>query len=157
MRGRLRFTTHLEAMEVISRNLCWGCHLCTLSWLHNNSLVPPRKELIHFSGTPIFVTVLKETPPDQCTVYDCSPTGLHIFAYFKSCCLRACLLINPELELIWHLSLEQRKILTQPQQLGPIKNKAGCLDNHRGSRDNQELGKAWTIGFISYPRLLFQA
>lgn len=157
LRGRLRFTTYLEAMEMLSRNLGWGCHVCTLSWLHNNWLVPPRKKLIHFPGTPIFVTVFKGTPPDQCTVCDSSPTRLHIFAYFKGCCLRVCLLISPELGLLSHLCFEQQQISTQLQQVGPIKNKSGCLDNHRDSRDNQELGKGWTIGFISYPSLLFQA
>ena len=45
-----------------------------------------------------------------------------------------------------------------PQILWSIKNKIGCLENHKSLRNNQDLGKGWTIRFILYeatsPRLV---
>ena len=36
------------------------------------------------------------------------------------------------------LPLEHQQVLAHHQQWGPIKNKSGCLENHKGLRDNQE-------------------
>ena len=32
--------------------------------------------------------------------------------------------------------------------MGPTKNKVGYLNNHKGSRDNQDLGQGWTIHLL---------
>lgn len=40
------------------------------------------------------------------------------------------------------LKLEHHEILAYPPQLGPIRNKSSCWNNHKGSRNNQELGPA---------------
>lgn len=69
-----------------------GCHLYVLPLTHYVSPVSLKKELIHLSRALIFMTATQGKPPD-CRVlvtsgaYDCGPTGLDIFAYFKSCCL----------------------------------------------------------------------
>ena len=42
------------------------------------------------------------------------------------------------------------QVLVHSQILGVITNKIGCLDNNKGSKDNQELGNSWTIRFLSY-------
>lgn len=61
--------------------------------------VSPRKELIDSPGASIFVTAVQGVPPDYLALgasgsYACGLIALHIFACFKSCCLRIWLLIS---------------------------------------------------------------
>ena len=113
------------------------CHSCS----HYHSLGSPRKELIQSSGDPNLVTVAQETSPNHLAlgasrvcVY--SRTGIYFFAFLKSCCLRLWLptSLNPRATEI--LPFRTLSDLGHPEILGAIKNKIGCMDNHKGLRDN---------------------
>ena len=104
----------------------------------------PKKKLIHSSGALIFSTAAQGTPPDH------SSRGLYISACFKSCCLMVWLPNLPECRYwLTYAPSEQGQVLTHTQLLGMIKNKIGCVDSHKGWRDNEKLGMGWTIRFIS--------
>lgn len=73
-------------------------NLCILPLPHYSTLVSPRKKNIHSSGALIFVTATQATSPDFLVlvasgVYNCAPTGLYIFVFLKSFCLRVWLSI----------------------------------------------------------------
>ena len=104
----------------------------------------PEKELIHSSKALIFATVAQESPPDH------SSRGLYISVCFKSCCLKVWLPILPESRCwLTYAPSKQGWVLTYTQLLGMIKNKIGCMDSHKGWRDNEKLEMGWTIRFIS--------
>lgn len=88
-------------------------------------------------------------------VYDCSPRGLYIFTQFKSCYLIVWLpgSLNLGAEITPVGILTGTRTLST---LGPIKNKSSYWDNHKGSRNNQELWPGLKIGLISYIRTLPQ-
>ena len=48
------------------------------------------------------------------------------------------------------------QVLEHSQILGTTKNKDCSLDNHKGLRDNPELGSDWLTSFISYKRAVCQ-
>lgn len=153
-----RFGTHLEAMKVFSGNTGWWIHFCTSPLPLYRSPVSPRKKLILLSGTLTFATVAQGTPSDGLALgtsrlYACGPKGQHIFAFCKSCCLEVWLPISLNIGAEWDPPpLEHWLVLEHPQLLGAIDNKTGCLDNHKGFRDNEEPGQGWMLRFISYTR-----
>lgn len=89
-------------------------------------------------------------------VYTCSPIVLYIFAYFKTSCLKVWLPISLNLGSDWGPPLWTLTGLANPQLLGITKNKINCLNNHKDSSNNQELGQGWVIRFIFYTRPLLQ-
>lgn len=132
------FTTHLEATEMLSGNVGQG-----MSFLHNLSASTAHhrfsEQLIHLYGALIFALTHRICPRspslEASRIYNCCSTGLYIFTYFKSCCLRVWFPITlkwgnevlpeiPPLETLTGLGI--------PSTTGAIKNKSGCLDNHKG-------------------------
>lgn len=72
-----------------------GHHLYALPLSHYSLTISARLECIHFSVAPSFATVISRSPAlGGQQGLPCGPTGLYIFAYFKSCFLRVWLLIR---------------------------------------------------------------
>lgn len=46
--------------------------------------------------------------------------------------------------------------MAHPRLLGDIKNIIGCVDSHKGLRDNKEIRKGETPRFISYTKPFLQ-
>lgn len=87
-------------------------------------------------------------------VYNCGPTGLYLFAYFKKCCLRVWLPICLKLgtKCVSFPSITDWQVLVHPQNKEHIKNKSGYLDNQKGSRDNQKVEQGWMRCFTTFTR-----
>lgn len=134
--------------------------ISTLPWPHQSSPIPPTKQLIHTSKAIIFAAVTQRTLLDLLVW---SRQGLwfrysrlYICTYFESFCLRIWLIISLKLGIDWDFSLwSPNRFLAHPQNLGPIKDKTGYLDNHKILRSNQKRGRGW-IKFISYTKSLLQ-
>ena len=155
LREDIRFTMHLEATEVLLGNVSLRMpSLCSpLAFLQLARTSQKRAYTLVWS--PDFCNyhqgVTSSLPDLEASrVYNCSPRELNIFAYFKS--FREGLVSNHPETGCWlkSLPLEHGEVLAHPWQLGPIKNISRCLDNHKGSRDNWELGQGWMIWFIFY-------
>ena len=111
--------------------------LCAFPLPCSFSLASSRKVLIPLSDALTFVAAARGHL--YITWFWCpagfmliGPTGLCIFAYFKSSCPRLCFLIG----LILGAEISPFGTLTglgTPSQLGVMKNKIGCLDNHKDS------------------------
>lgn len=134
------------------------CHLHALLLLHTRAPVSPGGKLFPVPGALIFAADFHKTPPDcpalvGSRAYACSPTGLYIPVYFKRCYLRVWLPISLNLS---SSSLGHWQILAGPRLLGAIKKKISFLNNHKGLRDDQELGLGWRIRLISYTSPLLQ-
>lgn len=86
-----KFATYLEATEMLSGNVGQG-----MSFLHNLSASTAHhrfsEQLIHLYGALIFALTHRICPRspslEASRIYNCCSTGLYIFTYFKSCCLR---------------------------------------------------------------------
>ena len=103
-----RFATHLEATEVHSGNVGWG----------TPSLYFPSASL-QLAGTSQKRAYILIWSPNFCKccpgntwshgleasrIYDCCPTGVHILAYFKCCCLAVWFPISLKLGADWDSS-----------------------------------------------------
>lgn len=136
-----------------------GGHLDVLPLPSTSLLVSPRKELIHLSGAPIFLTATQETPPALLALvaskaYTCGPPRRYIYlAYLKKLMPEG--LACSQLESrCWDPPSATLTDLAHPKLLGTIKKIIGWLDKQDGL--NKELGEGWTIRFISYTRPLLQ-
>lgn len=105
-----------------------GHQLCTLPLPHFRSLVSPGKELVHLSGTLIFVTIAQGTPLDHLALV-ASATYVYSPAYFKSCLPEGLSPTHPESRCWRRTSPLNTDRSCTPQLLGITKR---CyLDNHK--------------------------
>lgn len=162
MRDRIQVCQNLEAYGAILKEPRQGHHLCILLWpCYSTCQYLPERSIhtylklwvLHLSPKGYQMTCLETS-----RIYNCSTTGvyIYIFANFKSCCLTVWLPIPETRCWLRSLSLEHCQVLAHPQQMVPAKNKWGCLDNCKDSRDNQEPGYGWKRRFISYIRPSFK-
>lgn len=136
-RGRFRWTTHLEAKEVLTQSTGQGKPpLC--SPLEELQLArTSQKGVQALVWIPEFFPAITEEVTSNSSgleasrAYHCSPTGLYIFAYYESCYLRVYIPISLKLCNNRSHSLQHLQVLAAPQQLGPIKNKPEWLGNPR--------------------------
>lgn len=98
-----------------------GYYHFTLPLPHDSLPTSPRKELIHQSGAfLLFLWLLPKGPSrspglEATRAYACGPTGLCMFAHFKSCCLRFWFPLNLNLGAGWDPPFEHLEVSAQPQ------------------------------------------
>lgn len=108
---------------------------------HSRVLTSAGKELV------IFVTATQMAFPGHQAlargIYTC---GLYIFIYFESCCLKVWPLTSLNLGADWAPLWDTDRCWQTLNSWEPLK--ISCLNNHRGLRNNRELGQGWTIRFF---------
>ena len=92
------------------------------------------------------------------------PVGLTKLAVLQICiylktikiwCLRVWLLVS--LNIVLRSSpLGHWQVLAHPQLLGVTEHVVGCLDKHKGLRNNRDLRQGWMSSFICYTRSFLQ-
>ena len=152
----LRFATDLRAAEVPS-----GKAGRETALLHLPSASPQLTGASQQGAS----TLLWRPHSCSCRPWDTSRPDLPVWrsagtetaapAYFKSCYLQIWLPISLNLGAQCNHPLRNRQVLAHSGT--HQEKKSGFLDNHKGVRDNQELGQSWMIRFISYTKPFLQA
>lgn len=137
MRGRPQVSHTLEAKEALLRNISRETPFLSTHLGAATALMTSQKAAYTLTQSPKFCNGCPEYTSRSSSLeasrdYHCSPTGLHIFEYFKSCCLRIWFQSADSRCLMKLLLLDHSQILAEPLKSGHFKNESCGLDKHKG-------------------------